>query len=490
MNQLTLEELLNRCDEWVRSGQVARAAAEIRRLNLAQIPRLNRLPLARLCRRAGLITSGVKLLRPLIRDEREMEQKASLGEVCEYAALLTRIGLVDEAAQLLEKADTRRAPEAELFTSYCHIMRWDYERAIPHLRAFISATPEPYMRQIARVNLSAALVATQDWLAAEELLNGLISDLEASQSRRLLGNCLELRSQIYLGREKIEECRSDLARAGEIFSTNESYDMILVRKWLAYLEALDAESPTALKSFRALAAKNRHWESVREADFLSLKVRFHQPTLDHLYFGTPFSAYRSRIEREIGRPPGPHFSFGGNRREYLDLQTGEVKGRIAADPPRKVHRLVDLLLQDFYVPIRTGPLFAGLYPGEYYDPHSSPLRVRQVMRRLRRWIESEHLPLTVMTERGAFRLKTAGPFSVQVPVRIAHAPEVLSEAERLRRHFAEGTSFQMNEACRGLSLSRSSFHRLAQKMIERGELERQGVGKATHYVLVPRARAA
>lgn len=486
----SLAELIRTCDELIRAGQVAAAASRLRALNLAQVGREERLPLARICRRAGQISSGIKLLSPVVRGDRGLEVQPTPAEICEYAALLTRIGLVTEALTLLSAVDSGQAPEAELFTSYCQIMRWDYLAAIPHLKRFIAGAGDPYQRQIARVNLAAALVATRQWPEGEALLNELIAELEAKGFSRLMGNALELRSQVFLDRGDFEVCKRDLAAAGAIFKANGSYDQLLVRKWLAYIEASRSRSIAPLTAFRMEALSRQHWESVRDSDLLALKIRFDQNRFDSLFFGSPFAAYRERARTETGGSPSAYYDFGGANAAFFDLLTGEIHGRKAEPPTAKVRQLLRLLLDDFYSPSRVAPLFAGLYPREYYDPHSSPLRVRQLMNRLRRWIAGHSLPLAVVTVKNSFRFVAKGAFSVRIPLAPLQAGEHLTEAERIKSRFLPGHPFSVGEACAAAGLSHSSFHRLALKMIERGELERQGVGKATRYLLVPRARVA
>ncbi len=480
----SFEGFLKVCDELIRGGKMSAAVSHIRKLNLAQVAPKHRLALARICRRSGLMTAGLKLLTPAIRGESLRNPKATLPEICEYAVLLSRVGLAHEALALLEKVDSTRAPEAELFRGYCHIMSWDYELAIGPLERFIQGAVDPYQTQIAKVNLAASYVASGRHQAAEDLLDSLIDQLRRRNAQRLIGNCLELRAQTRFYRGQIEPCRRDLHEAEQIFASAESYDQLLVRKWLAYLEAVKTKSAGPMLAFRAEAMKRLHWESVRDADLFALKIKFNQRQMDHLFFGTPFAAYRDRILREVKGQPSPWYDFGGANQQRLDLLTGEIHGALTKSPCRKVHQLIGVLLRDFYLPSRVGSVFAGLYPTEYFDIHSSPIRVRQVMRRLRRYLESSGADLHVETRKGTFRFINNGAFAVRIPLGGFAMDPYSSEIEKLRRQFQPGQEFFIGSACEKIGLSRSTFHRLVEHMVASGQMRRLGIGKATRYKLV------
>lgn len=477
---------LKECDALIRGGQISLVAARIRALNLAQVDGAHRLELARICRRVGLVNAGLRLLTPVVRGEKLLIQP-TVHETCEYSALLSRVGLAQEALTLLQTVDSIRAPEAELFRGFCHIMRWDYAKAIVPLKKFILSAADPYQAQIARVNLAASYVATGQHSEARDLLDGLIDQLAQRKAQRLIGNCLELRAQTWFHQGRLDTCLQDLRAAEDIFVSTDSYDQLLVRKWLAYLSALKTKTAAPLMQFKAEAFKRKHWESVRDADLFALKVEFNQAQFDHLYFGTPFAAYRERILAEVRGEPSSHYDFGGANSRHLDILTGEIHGAAIATPSPKIHHLIGTLLKDFYLPARVGTLFSELYPGEYFDIHSSPMRVRQVMRRLRRWLESSGVPLTIETVSGTFRLKSGGPFSVRLPLPGLTIGAHSSDVEKLKTYFQIEQKFLADEACAKLGLSRSSFYRLAERMIISGELRRLGVGKSTRYARVQAA---
>src|SRR4051812_14535658 len=64
MKQFTT--LLNECEAAIRKGHTREVASRLKGLSTHEVPRELRLPLANLCRRAGVIPLSGKLLSPLV----------------------------------------------------------------------------------------------------------------------------------------------------------------------------------------------------------------------------------------------------------------------------------------------------------------------------------------------------------------------------------------------------------------------------------------
>ncbi|NJL24505.1 MAG: hypothetical protein HC902_04610 [Calothrix sp. SM1_5_4] len=141
------------------------------RINLARIPRERRQYLAQICRRAGLIDRGLRVLHPIVRLPRPGEAPPSPGELCEYAVLLSRNGSIREAITLLNSSDAAMAPDARLYLGFCHVSNWDYADAVNDFTAFLESGPEDYIRLVAQVNLVAALIATERYSKAKSLIH-------------------------------------------------------------------------------------------------------------------------------------------------------------------------------------------------------------------------------------------------------------------------------------------------------------------------------
>lgn len=477
-------ELIASCDELMKFGKINEALSKLSELNAAKIPREYRQPLAKICRRGGKIDQGLRLLYPVIRHEGKSSEAATESEICEYAVLLSRNGLIQEAIELLNSIESPKIPEVKLYLAYCYISLWDYEKAIPYLKSFLSLEIDNYSKVIAEVNLASAYLALDQIDEADALLQRTISNARQLTATRLVGNCLELRAQARLHRGRLSEVYNDLNEAHGIFSQSTSYDELLTRKWRAIATAIETKDTTVLLEFQKEALQREHWESVRDADLFMLKIDFQQKRLNHLFFGTPLESYRQRILRKIGREPSDDFILGTPGNLELDLLSGQVTGAENLKPGQKIHQVIALLISDLYAPKSLGGLFSELYPDEHFDVNSSAFRIHQILRRTRRWLEENEIPASIEQHDGKYRFVIQGNFSIRTP-RIK--PQIQTQWvkwQELKLHFPGGVQFTAQEACSKLNMSRSGFHRLVEWAMKYGELRRNGHGKMTVHEVI------
>ena len=483
---LKYAKLVEHCDSLIKVGKMSAVASQVSRLNTSQVPRAHRQALAKICRRAGQFGHGLALLHPIIRNEKEKIDPATPAEICEYALLLSRNGSVGEALTLLEGIDDKSIPDLALHRAFCLIMNWDYGRAAGFLESHLTSPTDSYSKLIARVNLVAAHLALAKWEEAARLLDETLPLAEEAGASRLVANCLELRSRLHLNQKNYSRSESDLDRALGIIGEAQSFDRLLINKWQAIIESLRTGSLAPLERFRPLAVEGRQWESVREIDLYSLKIRFEQEKLDHLVIGTPMPSYRERIGRETGAKPSSSCVFGRSPAPCLDLSSGEIAGA-KFSPGKKLHQLIVALLGDFYVPANMGTLFAKLYPSEHFDINSSPMRVRQVVQRTRQWLKENSLPARIEQSDGAYRFVIEGEFGVRVYLAGDEVSSASLSWRQLREAFPTDTEFTAKEACDRLAWPRSSFLLVVRTGLDAGELEKTGEGKATRYRVVSRS---
>jgi tetratricopeptide (TPR) repeat protein len=490
MVDMSLSELINKCDAEIRAGRPGAAANLIRALTLSNIPREYRLPLATLCRRAGLTTFGLKLLTPVIRpDGGSWKEKPADAEISEYAVLLARHGSIGEALDLLSKIDTNASPETHLSRGFCHCLRWEYAEALPHFEAYLRSNPSAYQVLIARVNMASALVSLGRFEEALAAVNGNIEQAREGNSARLLANSLELRAQIQFNLSRMAECKRDLHEAGQVLA-GETSDQLMLRKWKSVLAATETGDTKPLWEFRNEAQTRGHWESVREADFFLLKFAFNQEQFEHLVFGTPYQSYRDRVLKEFGRQPSSSYVLGGREAAFvMDLVSGSVSGTIGLSPGKKNHQLIDVLTRDFYRPTRLSSVFSELYPNEYFDIFSSPARVRMAVNRLRQWIGSSGLPLELRFDAG-YILRPLPGMGLRIPFTRGTVDQQNVQWQRLSSAMPGSHEVSVSQIQGLLDVSASSALRLATWAVQAGHLERVGQGRSTRYRRVTHVKAA
>ncbi len=477
-----IQNLISEWDTLIRQGQLSRAADQILQINLQQIPRESRKAYASVCRRAGLIAQGLRALQPVVR---QPDQHQTPEEICEYGALLMRNGSLSEAMSLFTSVDTNQYPLSLLYQGFCHIYSWDYEAAVPRFEATLKSSIDDYSKLIALVNLGASLSSTGRTREAIDVINQAMESATKVSALRLIGNCLEIRAQIHLSENDLAAAKEDLREAQAMFDQNKSYDLLLISKYGAVIQATEEKSLAPLQQFKADALAKKHWESVRDADYFSVKLTFDRKLFDHLLVGSPMAGYRKRVLRELPYEPSRHYTIGREGLRLLDLESGQTDSGAGLSPGKKIHAVLGALAADFYAPRDSGTMFSTLYPNEYFDIGSSPNRVRQAIHRARCWLRAQNLPAEILQDAGKYQLIVQGDFGIRVPYT---RPELQTDVLRfmdMKKALPHGRPFTVGEACTILNISTSTFHRLARHFIKAQKLRRLGVKRATTYTFEP-----
>lgn len=480
-------ELIAECDLLIKAGKINLVAQKISVLNLAQVPRSSRQGLAKICRRAGLIPQGLRLLHPIVRQTKAPIEPALPGEICEYAVCLSRIGSIREAMTLLQGVEPTKSPEALLYLAYCHISDWNYENASHFLELFLKSSADDYSKLIARANLASAYVETSRLDRALEFLEETVPLLEKAGATRLVGNCYGLYGQIHLEKGNLAKAQKALNQAMSVFGSSQSYDQLLIYKFQSRIAALEEKSIEPLLKFRKEAVSRSHWHSVRDADFFIVKEKFDQKLFDHLVFGTPMPAYRSQL-LEIGQP-SEQYIYGQNGNLILDLKTGDFAGSHDLNPGKKIHFLLASLLKDFYAPKHFGTLFAEIYPNEYFDINSSLMRMKQLIGRTREWINENQIPARILRRQWQCRFEVTGPFGVQLQLDSPALEPVPLKWREISKSFPIGARFSAEQACEKLGWSRATFLRLMEWAGKNNRIEKSGAGKSTFYQMISPVQA-
>ncbi|MBX3016254.1 MAG: hypothetical protein KF767_00075 [Bdellovibrionaceae bacterium] len=479
---MSFQALLRECDEHIRQGRDEKAHRLLRELEISKLPRSLQRDFANLCRRSGLLSQGLRILTPLVREE-----IASEAERAEYAMLLQRSGAVTEALGVLQKLDPQKDPQILLFQAFCHFNEWNYEAALPLLHRYLEFPLADYPRLIARVNLVACLLTLHQWEAAAHEIERAFA--EAENAGRLRGNLHELRAQWHLGRGRFSDARKDLVQAQAILGGIQNEDLLFVRKWNAVIDLKEKTESDAMKIVLRDAEKASDWETAREARLFLLTDHFDHDAYLELLVGTPFTGYRARIQSRLDRTDLPElpsrWRWGAPDSAALDLATGELHGmtRTVRPPTAKCLQLIEALSQDLFRPQRLATLFGRLFPREHFDIFSSPQRVHQILRRTRRWLSENDLPLQIEESGGQFRLRKPDRFALILTLSREPRDNQRRLLQRLERDFGTEPYFTGPEAAARLGISESLMKRVLAWGVAQKRLRRQGRGSGTTYSL-------
>lgn len=478
-----ISKLIEFCENEVREGRLATATKALASVNLSSVARELRLPMANLCRRLRMHFQGLRLLTPVVyQTKRKWAEEASPEELTEYAILLERAGGIREALRIAEKIDSTKVPQALFCRISCLVSQWDYLAAIPLLKQYAGLCQTPYARLIAEVNLAAALIADGHLQAAGEILPNILEQTKTSSSIRLHANCLELRAQLGMGNLISLAAKTDLEEAARLLKGSSTLDSIFIEKWKAVIRARELKSTAPLLRFRGRAQALKQWETVRETDLLILKIRFEQERFNQLLFGTPYHQFRLRVQRELGTTALESvYRIGPAKASGLNLISGRLSGIKASSVPEgKIHELLRALFSDFYRPFPVVALFSNLFANEYFNITSSPFRVRQIIFRARAWLNSEEIPITILSRQGQYQAQCESRFSVLVSLD-NRAPKRQDKRLTVLKAAFMDRDFSAREARSRLKMPLTTFNRFISWALENRQLEKFGQGPATRY---------
>ncbi len=477
---------LEKIEEYLKSGRLNLATEAIKTVARHRLKRNEKLRLANLARRVGQPGVALRLLNTFVRETTD----ASPIEICEYAIALIRAGYYSEGRDLLNSIDSSKNSEALLYVAFAHIYQWNYEEAQAHLTNYLKLKLTDYERLVAEVNLAAGMIMTQrPKRETLSLLTNILESAKSQNAQRLRANALELKAQALVLAGDFTQALKCLKDAETFVDMNVDYDGLFINKWRALLELKrrpsSAEARNQVLAVRATAYKVGHWETARDCDFYLGMWHRNRSVMTHLYFGTPYEAYRKRILRGAGEtvslPSAYLWRLNSKARtcDYIDLASGcDQKGFPILDARRQSMRLLGALSSDFYRPIRVADIAVQLFPGEYYNPNSTVDRVHQAIRRLRLDIQEAKLPLKIEERRG-FTLRSTSEFGI-----LTYARASTSElCDQIQKAFGEN-NFSISRLVEVIGWPRRTLQAKLSEKVGAGELIKTGRGPSTRYSLV------
>ncbi len=442
-----------------------------------------RLPAAALARRLEMGDLGIRLLHPLVRPlSKKVVAEASPTEKAEYAANLVRAGAPREALELLDNPTLAQVPETDLYRAFALVGLWDYAASIVCLDRYLARTDiDPYQRLVALANLAAALVHERRHVEAIRRLDELESAARAKSFHLLLGHAIRLRAEMAITAKDKATAEKYLTLAEAHMREAGVWDNLFLRKWKA-IRLIDDNPRLAAKELEAVreaALRARHWETVRSCDaYLALAER-NETLLWNVYFGTPFHSFREKLVADFGGrevAPERHTRAVGKGRTCDVTGWAELTSDLVPGDAR--FRLLRVLASDAYRPFRPATLFQLIFPGEHFNPLSSPMRIRTLVLRLRQALAKAKLSLKVESDEWGYRLKANQPIEVSLLPLAESRSEGL--ADRAARLFGKAP-FAVSDAVRKLGAPERTCLRALAEAVKEGRLLREGKGRAVKY---------
>jgi hypothetical protein len=237
------------------------------------------------------------------------------------------------------------------------------------------------------------------------------------------------------------------------------------------------------------------WWAARQCEYYAASMLGDRARLLRLYAGTKHPAFRARVARRLGNAVKLPVQYdwcpgGGKASGVLEVANGQNTFSSAYLKEGQIQqRLLNVLSCDFFLPITAAEIHERLYPGEHYNPASSPDRVHQALKRLRAWIKQAGVPLVVRETRGFYSLDAPSGFGLRVD--IGGGERAGEEAPRARVRLVQCLSrveekygdreFSAADFARCARLSHPSAVRYLREALAGKLVSRKGAGPATRY---------
>ncbi len=480
-------------DREIVAGRAARVQEKVSALVRLVKSRADRLALARLARRCGLPEISQRLLGPIVRGfGRKTYADVTPSEKAEYAIALRGLGAVEEAIALLETVQDSGDPEPTFLLALSHFSHWNYRAAIPLLQKYLGhPAVGAYQRLVAETNLASALIHEGDLREAEKVLREVEQHAQAGNFDYVLGKTLYFRAELEILAKNPDGAIRHLNTSRRYLAESSPIDRLLHRFWLAVADHQKEKSPSSrreLASVRAEAQALNAPELVRNVD-LQLGWLDRDATLFRkVYFGTPSESFRQRMTtlwpRGVENPDEYEWEItAGDSPRHLTATAQQKIFKVGTVP----QRLFRALHSDFYRPLRIAELHSRIYPGEFYEPVSAPMRVKQALKILRQTLKDAKLPLIVAEFDGKYTLQSSKPFLLGLS---SHAPQNREDEilRRLHEHFPAG--FSAREAADRIGEPLRSLQRTLESAVKEKQLERTGRSSRIRYAFARKASLA
>jgi len=491
-------ELLNQAENHIRVGQTTEAH-ELALSLLSKVGSLSpfeRIKLGNIFRRVGDFTATSRLLYKLARSE-EATKKIRDSASLEYGTALIFLGLLEEGMELLRNLDIKTYPLALMNMALGHQQEWDYDAAVPLLEKFVmSESIDSYQRLVGEVNLQISYLSSNPsmltWNRVQELGNMI-----TSQKLTLLsGVFTQIEGRFLSSQQRFEEARAIFQKGLAQLQGVATFDRVRLQKWFLINEfENDHKQKPLLAQWQKLKAQSLQLhdsETLRECDRYLGYYSEHSELLNYCYHGTPYLAYQryfslDQVESFID------LEFNTKGEQVLLKSSDEVLLLDKLDAPftrsskkilptgSSLQLILTAMTIDFYRPMTLPRLFHYAYPGQYWNPLTSPVQVRQGLFRLRQWLKSSGYNLKIYENNSKYFL-AANKKSQSVRIGPNKLTMEQKIEQKLKAQFGD-TSFRFEDFNSLSEESTTTMQRHLAELLKKGIIQKEGNTRSARFKL-------
>lgn len=411
-------------DFLIRSGQVNHAAREIHLIFKTQkIHDKDKSTFANLARRSGLPLLSLKILTPLVWQEKHGLRDLNQEEILSYSAGLIALGAHQEGQELLRSHDLKTESQRWFFLGISAMNQWEYENAKNYFQYFLSCTDiTSYQRHTASLNLTTSLLVIGELDQAIQIIQKAELSIDPVKEKLLHFYFFEQKVQWLIAKKKYQEALAKIQEIQDsVYNLPINYQLT-IKKWrLAaafYAKELKHEELSrSLDSLELEAHQRSMPELLREIDFY--RALFLNDSMAHhrVFFGTGWKTYLKRMENNLGKADFAK-TFEWSPRLWQKISQNSISmNSIQILHPKYMrnnglqHKLLWTLSSDLYRQQSLGSLFYSLYQDERFDPWTSKDRLLKMIQRTQHSINAYHSNevLKICNTRNRFYLRFDSP---------------------------------------------------------------------------------
>lgn len=415
-------KLITKFEENITSGNIESVSSSLKSITISSIPRDFRVKLANVAQRCDLINFGLKILFPIMKNEKSLFSKPTIDEILMYSSLLIRNNLPEEGIRTLNSLKIENNPKKDLYLAHANILQWNFTSAIKNYLKYLSYKElSLYQRLVAQLNLSSCYAGQLELDSAENLINEALKTAELNHYKLICGNCYEIKGQIEIHRGDYEKAKVFLEKSISYLSNSHTRYLFYVKKWKSIITAFESRDYTLLPNLKKEANELKDWESCRELDLYQSFLTKDNILLQNVIYGTPSNFYHYRVKKIfktfsidkfylLNKLPTTEIVL--NLKKLHIIRNNEV---INIYPPSKlIFNLLKIFLRDFYRPISISRMFYLLYPDEHYNPYSSHNKVNSALFLLRKWLRNCNLPIKIHSNNNEYKLLLDPSIAIQI----------------------------------------------------------------------------
>lgn len=481
-----IQEKIKALNEQTKLGHRIEVLSELKKINKNQADLETLVECADLALRNNDFNLSLKFLYSQMRENTD-EFIYNEKLLTTYATALIGVGANTEAKIILQKI--KNTPSSLLSHAFLLFSEWDYTTSVPLILKYMKQQTDPYKKIVGQINLVAAYIGSGEMDKGEQELRRMRKELIAfPEAKILLGNSWEIQSQLDIYKGNYQQALKSLQTSANILGDNLNRYLLYVNKWQAVANlSMTPNAPAAIENLHKIkqqAFQIRNWETVRDCDFHLARLTNNESLLYRILCGTPYRGYRSRIDKlyNLNIKSDKSFIYCPMAQDIesktIDLDLQELPTSIRNKSTAK--SLLKILTSDIYKPPRVGVVFHALYPTEYFNPFTSPSRVRNSILRFNNQMQDTNKDFQIKIIKGDVQLISKSNKSIKVPVFNNTKNQNFNLIISFRRSWGGGY-FKTSDFSQFHDISKSSALKLIHFYLNKKWLVKNDQGKNTYY---------